>query len=87
VIRTYETVFITDPTLTDEEEKTVVDALLRRRPRKRVAYFPHRADIASYVAGSVRSGDLVMTMGAGDVTTMGPEIMRAMTGNGSGESA
>lgn len=27
MIRTYETVFITDPTLTDEDEKTVVDAL------------------------------------------------------------
>ena len=27
MLRTYETVFITDPTLTDEEEKTVVDAL------------------------------------------------------------
>ena len=27
MIRTYETVFITDPTLTDEEEKVVVDAL------------------------------------------------------------
>jgi len=27
MIRTYETVFITDPTLTDEDEKSVVDAL------------------------------------------------------------
>jgi small subunit ribosomal protein S6 len=27
VIRTYETVFITDPTLTDEEERGVIDAL------------------------------------------------------------
>jgi UDP-N-acetylmuramate--alanine ligase len=67
--------------------KTVVDSLLRKRPRKRVAYFPHRADVAGYVAASVRSGDLVMTMGAGDVTAMGPEIMRAMTGSGAGESA
>jgi UDP-N-acetylmuramate--alanine ligase len=66
--------------------KTVVDSLLRRRPRKRVAYFPHRADVAAYVASSVRSGDLVMTMGAGDVTTVGPEIMRAMSGSGEGES-
>jgi UDP-N-acetylmuramate--alanine ligase len=36
----------------------------------------------------VRPGDLVMTMGAGDVTTMGPEIVRALTGSaGTGESA
>ena len=67
--------------------KTVVESLLRKRPRKRVAYFPHRADVAVYVAAAVRSGDLVMTMGAGDVTTMGPEIMRAMSESGAGESA
>lgn len=67
--------------------KTIVDSLLGKRPRKRVAYFPHRADVAAYVVASVRPGDLVMTMGAGDVTTMGPEIMLAMTGPGSGEGA
>lgn len=58
--------------------KTVLDALLRRRPRKQVAYFPHRADVAGYVAAGVRSGDLVMTMGAGDVTAMGPEVVRVL---------
>lgn len=59
--------------------KTVVDAILRHRPRTRLAYFPHRGDVAGYVADRVRPGDLVMTMGAGDVTSMGPEIVRAMT--------
>jgi UDP-N-acetylmuramate--alanine ligase len=58
--------------------KTVVDAILRHRPRIRLAYFPHRADVASYVADRVLPGDLVMTMGAGDVTAMGPEIIRAL---------
>jgi UDP-N-acetylmuramate--alanine ligase len=58
--------------------KTVVDAILRHRPRTRLAYFPHRADVASYVADRVLPGDLVMTMGAGDVTAMGPEIIRAL---------
>jgi UDP-N-acetylmuramate--alanine ligase len=58
--------------------KTVLDALLRHSPRKQVAYFPHRADVAGYVAAGVRRGDLVMTMGAGDVTTMGPEIVRVL---------
>lgn len=59
--------------------KTVVDAILRHRPRTRLAYFPHRTDVARYVADRVRPGDLVMTMGAGDVTTMGPEIVRELT--------
>jgi UDP-N-acetylmuramate--alanine ligase len=58
--------------------KSLLDALLLHSPRARVAYFPHRADVAGYVAEGARAGDLVMTMGAGDVTTMGPEIMREL---------
>lgn len=56
--------------------KTVVDAILHHAPRARVAYLPHRRDIAPYLARETRSGDLVMTMGAGDVTAMGSEILR-----------
>jgi UDP-N-acetylmuramate--alanine ligase len=59
--------------------KTVVDAILRHRPRTRLAYFPHHGDVAQYVADRARPGDLVMTMGAGDVTALGPEIVRALT--------
>ncbi len=58
--------------------KTIVDAILEVEPRKRVAYFPHRADVCRYVASRVRPGDLVMTMGAGDVTTIAPEIHRML---------
>jgi UDP-N-acetylmuramate--alanine ligase len=58
--------------------KTVVDSVLDRDGRRQVAYLPHRADIAPFVAQRVRGGDIVMTMGAGDVTTVGPEIVRAM---------
>jgi UDP-N-acetylmuramate--alanine ligase len=59
--------------------KTLVDSVLRSHPRTRLAYFPHRAAVADYVARRARPGDLVLTMGAGDVTTMGPEIVRALT--------
>jgi UDP-N-acetylmuramate--alanine ligase len=62
--------------------KTVLDAVLHSAPRTRAAYFPHRADVAGYVAERVRPGDLVMTMGAGDVTTMGAEIVRALRERG-----
>lgn len=58
--------------------KTIVDEVLRFDPRTRVAYLPHPAEIPRYLAKSVRSGDLVLTMGAGDVTLVGPEIMRAL---------
>ena len=67
--------------------KTVVDAILRHRPRTRLAYFPHRGDVAQYVADRARPGDLVMTMGAGDVTALGLEIVRALTGRATGGAA
>ena len=53
--------------------------MLRNHPRTRLAYFPHPAAVADYVARRARPGDLVLTMGAGYVTTMGPEIVRALT--------
>jgi UDP-N-acetylmuramate--alanine ligase len=58
--------------------KTVLDAMLMRHPRTSAAYFPHRGDIPAYLAQRARAGDLVMTMGAGDITTMGQEIVRAL---------
>lgn len=58
--------------------KTVLDALLWNEPRSQAAYFPHRSDIEEYVANRVRPGDLVMTMGAGDVTTIGAELVGAL---------
>ncbi|MDF1542542.1 MAG: UDP-N-acetylmuramate--L-alanine ligase [Anaerosomatales bacterium] len=59
--------------------KTLVEELLLRDPRARVTYLPHRSDIPAYLALSSREGDLVITMGAGDVTALGPEILRALT--------
>jgi UDP-N-acetylmuramate--alanine ligase len=58
--------------------KTLVDSTLRSRPRSRVAYLPHRADIVPYLVSEVRAGDLVMTMGAGDVTMLGAELLGAL---------
>lgn len=67
--------------------KTLVDAVLRRAPRTRLAYFPHRAATSAYVAERVRPGDLVMTMGAGDVTNLGPDIVRALEERSAPEAA
>lgn len=64
--------------------KTVLDALIDHDARSQVAYFPHRGDIHDYVAARARRGDLVLTMGAGDVTTVGPELARALAERGSG---
>jgi len=43
-----------------------------------------RAGLTNHVARAVRAGDVVFTLGAGDITRVGPELLR-MLGNGSGE--
>lgn len=58
--------------------RIVVNGLLDAAPRGRVAYLPKRATIPEYVAARVEPGDCVLTIGAGDVTALGEEIMRAI---------
>jgi len=60
--------------------KSVLDALLEHDPRAQAAYFPHRADVAPYVARRARPGDLVITLGAGDVTLLARDIVRELAG-------
>jgi UDP-N-acetylmuramate--alanine ligase len=43
--------------------------------RATVLYHPDRPSAATFVAGALRAGDLVITMGAGDVTAIGPELL------------
>ena len=58
--------------------KTLLERLLEQHPRAQAAYLPHRADIVPFLASRCRPGDLVLTMGAGDVTTIGPELVREL---------
>ena len=44
-------------------------------PAHRVHYEPHWADVPARLAELVRPGDVVVTMGAGDVTVLGPELI------------
>lgn len=44
-------------------------------PREHVHFVPRWAEVPAVVAGLARSGDLVITMGAGDVTVLAPEIL------------
>jgi UDP-N-acetylmuramate--alanine ligase len=43
-----------------------------------VHYVPSWSRVAPTVAGLVREGDLVLTVGAGDVTMVGPEVLRLL---------
>ncbi len=58
--------------------RTLLKAVLDMVPHSRVAYLPHRADVEPYVLQGIRPGDTVMTMGAGDVTSLGPMITDAL---------
>ena len=58
--------------------KAVVDGLLAARPRARVAYLPRPGEVAAFVSRRVEPGDLVLTIGAGDVTMLADEILHAL---------
>ena len=54
-------------------------------PGGRARFVPDRAGVPAAVATVARAGDLVITMGAGDVTALGPQIVAALAAAG-GES-
>lgn len=58
--------------------KTLVASTLAHDPRSQVAWMPHRLETAAYLASRLAPGDLLLTMGAGDVTSMGPVILDAL---------
>jgi UDP-N-acetylmuramate--alanine ligase len=51
--------------------KLVVDGITRIGAGTRVVYLPHRSDVVAFLAHEVREGDLVITMGCGDVWMLG----------------
>jgi UDP-N-acetylmuramate--alanine ligase len=60
--------------------KLVSDAVCTHVPGRPVAYLPHRADLIAYLTASSRPGDVVLTMGAGDITTVGEELLARLGG-------
>ena len=55
--------------------KLISDAVCAQLPGRPVAYLPHRAELVAYLTNAVRAGDAVLTMGAGDVTSLGEELL------------
>ena len=54
--------------------KLIVDAVLDAHPEQRVAYLPRREDLLAYLRRILQPGDLCLTLGAGDVTTVPDEL-------------
>lgn len=62
--------------------KTVAKSVAERGVCPQALYIPNRHEIAGHLAQSVRPGDLVITMGAGDVTMLGPIVLEAIESAG-----
>ena len=55
--------------------KMLADLIAERHPGKPVFYAADRAALMALIDENVEDGDLLITMGAGDVTTVGPEYL------------
>jgi UDP-N-acetylmuramate--alanine ligase len=67
-----------EPPLPGVTGRLVADAALDAHPWRRLAYLPGRADLVSFLTSELRAGDLCLTMGAGDLTTLPDELLRLM---------
>lgn len=52
----------------------VLHAVLDAHPRQRTTYLPRRTELARYLAGILRPGDLCLSLGAGDITALADEV-------------
>ena len=65
--------------------KTFMNIVLDHEGHPEVNYVPHRIDVVPYLCSVLKPGDLLITMGAGDVTAIGPELLAALeAGYGAG---
>lgn len=55
--------------------KLIVDAVLESKGWSDLAYIPHREDLRKYLSERLRPGDLCLTLGAGDLTTLPDEML------------
>lgn len=56
--------------------RLLLQAVLDAHPQSRVAYAPRRSDVLGLVKHLARPGDLVLTLGAGDLVSLPDEWMR-----------
>ncbi len=59
--------------------KLIVDAVLDAHPWASVAWLPTLDDVVSYLGTRLRPGDLCLTLGAGDLTSVPDRVIAALT--------
>ena len=58
--------------------KLVLDAVLDERPHRRAVWLPSRDDLQAVLGAELRPGDLCLTLGAGDLTTLPDQLIDAI---------
>ena len=58
--------------------KTFLNVVLDHAGHPEAAYVPRRIEVVPYLAAKADAGDLVITMGAGDVTAIGPQLVEVL---------
>jgi UDP-N-acetylmuramate--alanine ligase len=58
--------------------KLIVDAVLDAHPWSQVAWLPSLDDVTAYLGAMLRPGDLCITLGAGDLTTVPEPVLRLL---------
>ncbi len=61
--------------------KLIVNAVTESDPSKRVVWLPHRQDLIEFVAREARDGDIVVSMGCGDIASLPSEVLDARQRN------
>ncbi len=57
--------------------KLIVNAVTAAHPEQRVVWLPRRDDLVAFVAAEARAGDVVISMGCGDIATFPAEVLDA----------
>lgn len=84
-LSTADEVFVLDVYAAREQPRPGVSgALIAEKVSAPVHYLPDFSAVAGAVAAVAGPGDVVVTMGAGDVTLLGPEILAAIDARGAG---
>ncbi len=58
--------------------KTFLNVVLEHEGHPQADFVAHRVDVVPHLMEKLQPGDLVITMGAGDVTALGPQIIDAL---------
>ncbi|MDO5044782.1 MAG: UDP-N-acetylmuramate--L-alanine ligase [Coriobacteriia bacterium] len=67
-----------EPPIPGVTSKAIVREVQRSKEHADVSYFPQWETMVNYIAKKAQPGDLIITMGAGDITRMGHDIQEVL---------